>query len=76
MMRTMMSGYLLTPSIKSYRSGCDLAAVQNEWQGLKILVSQNFKDKSYSGLWETMLTKEPYREEELTCCTAAERDNL
>ncbi|XP_060783092.1 uncharacterized protein LOC132890289 isoform X2 [Neoarius graeffei] len=45
------------------RSGCDLAAVQNEWQGLKILVSQHFKDKHYSGLWETMLTKEPYRED-------------
>ncbi|XP_059930487.1 zinc finger protein 862-like [Gadus macrocephalus] len=45
------------------RSGCDLAAVQDEWQGLKILVSQSFKDKSYSGLWETMLTKEPYRED-------------
>lgn len=45
------------------RSGCDLAAVEDEWQGLKILVSQTFKDKSYSGLWETMLTKEPYRED-------------
>ncbi|XP_060760948.1 zinc finger protein 862-like [Neoarius graeffei] len=45
------------------RSGCDLAAVQNEWQGLKILVSQHFKDKHYSGLWETMLTKGPYRED-------------
>lgn len=40
----------------------DLAAVQDEWQGLKILVRQNFKDKSYSGLWETMLTKEQYKE--------------
>ncbi|XP_036960656.1 uncharacterized protein LOC119023096 isoform X2 [Acanthopagrus latus] len=45
------------------RSGCYLAAVLDKWQGLKILVSQNFKDKSYSGLWETMLTKEPYRED-------------
>lgn len=25
-----------------------------------MLVSANFKDKSYNGLWETMLTKEPY----------------
>ncbi|XP_051533754.1 zinc finger protein 862-like [Myxocyprinus asiaticus] len=43
------------------RSGCNMAAIQDEWQGLKILVSHNFKDKSYSGLWETMLTKDPYR---------------
>ncbi|CAM4611684.1 unnamed protein product [Leuciscus chuanchicus] len=43
------------------RSGCNLAAIQDEWQGLKTLVSHNFKDKSYSGLWETMLTKDPYR---------------
>lgn len=38
-----------------------MAAIQDEWQGLKILVSHNFKDKSYSGLWETMLTKDTYR---------------
>lgn len=38
-----------------------MAAIQDEWQGLKILVSHNFKDKSSSGLWETMLTKDPYR---------------
>eukprot|EP00063_Salmo_salar_P096817 XP_014071652.1 PREDICTED: uncharacterized protein LOC106613670 isoform X2 [Salmo salar] len=43
------------------RSGCNMAAIQDEWQGLKILVSHNFKDKSYSGLWETLLTKDPYR---------------
>ncbi|KAJ8367409.1 hypothetical protein AAFF_G00318120 [Aldrovandia affinis] len=43
------------------RSGCNMAAIQDEWQGLKILVSHNFKDKVYSGLWETMLTKDPYR---------------
>ncbi|KAM9558481.1 zinc finger protein 862-like isoform 1-T4 [Salvelinus alpinus] len=38
-----------------------MAAIQDEWQGLEIPVSHNFKDKSYSGLWETMLTKDPYR---------------
>ncbi|XP_053506635.1 zinc finger protein 862-like isoform X2 [Ictalurus furcatus] len=38
-----------------------MAAMQDEWQGLKILISHNFKDKTYSGLWETMLTKDPYR---------------
>lgn len=40
-----------------------MAAIQDEWQGLKILVSHNFKDKSYSGLWETMLTKDAYRQD-------------
>lgn len=38
-----------------------MAAIKNEWQCLKILVSQNLKDKTYSGLWETMLTKDPYK---------------
>ncbi|XP_034018810.1 homeodomain-interacting protein kinase 1-like [Thalassophryne amazonica] len=41
----------------------DNSMVQDEWQGLKILVNENFRDKTYSGLWETMLTKEPYRED-------------
>ncbi|XP_017311352.1 uncharacterized protein LOC108257803 isoform X3 [Ictalurus punctatus] len=45
------------------RSGCNMAAIQDEWQGLKILVSHNFKDKSHSGLWETMLTKDAYRQD-------------
>ncbi|KAM9561291.1 uncharacterized protein ACWYII_022829 [Salvelinus alpinus] len=38
-----------------------MATILDAWQGLKIPVSHNFKDKSYSGLWETMLTKDPYR---------------
>ena len=51
----------LTSSVQTCRLGCNLAAIQDEWQGLKTLVSHNFKDKSYSGLWETMLKKDPYR---------------
>ncbi|KAM9536648.1 uncharacterized protein ACWYII_040523 [Salvelinus alpinus] len=33
------------------RSGCNMAAIQDEWQELNILVRHNFKDKSSSGLW-------------------------
>lgn len=53
--------YKLFFSVKSYGSGCNIAAIKNEWQCLKILVSHNLKDKTYSGLWETMLTKDPYK---------------
>ncbi|CAL8301927.1 unnamed protein product [Gadus morhua 'NCC'] len=36
-------------------------ALSGEWQSLKTLVSHTFKDKSYSSLWQTVSTKEPYR---------------
>ncbi|XP_030288729.1 zinc finger protein 862-like [Sparus aurata] len=32
-----------------------------EWQSLKMLISENFPDKSYSDLWELLLTKDPYK---------------
>ncbi|KAM9513832.1 uncharacterized protein ACWYII_047075 [Salvelinus alpinus] len=41
------------------RLGCNIAAIHYECQGLKILVSHNFNDKSYSGLWETMTCGTP-----------------
>ena len=32
-----------------------------EWQSLKMLISKNFPDKSYTDLWELLLTKDPYK---------------
>lgn len=46
--------YILT------KNGCDVAAMQTEWRMLKILVKGQFMDKAYVGLWEVMLTKEPF----------------
>ncbi|MED6261723.1 hypothetical protein ATANTOWER_009052 [Ataeniobius toweri] len=40
--------------------GCQVDQVPQEWQLLKTIVRTTFKDKSYLGLWQTLLTKEPY----------------
>lgn len=42
------------------KNGCDVAAMQTEWRMLKILVKGQFMDKSYTGLWEVMLTTKPF----------------
>ncbi|KAJ8376204.1 hypothetical protein SKAU_G00067840 [Synaphobranchus kaupii] len=44
----------------SLRNGCDCALAEEEFQALKTLVFRSFKDKSYKGLWDILLTKEPY----------------
>ncbi|XP_076121139.1 zinc finger protein 862 isoform X2 [Alosa pseudoharengus] len=41
--------------------GCQLEAIQEEWQSVKALISHTFQDKSYSSLWQMLLTKEPYK---------------
>ncbi|KAJ8393022.1 hypothetical protein AAFF_G00069260 [Aldrovandia affinis] len=40
---------------------CQSEQVLQEWQQLKTLIRTTFADKSYLGLWQTLLTKEPYR---------------
>ncbi len=42
------------------RGGCQTDNFQGEWRTLKTLVRQTFQDKSYSSLWQTLSTKEPY----------------
>nr|XP_033476284.1 zinc finger protein 862-like [Epinephelus lanceolatus] len=42
---------------------CNTAAVQDEWRQLKVLVSQNFRDKTNTGLWQMLLMKDPYKQE-------------
>ena len=46
-------------------------ALPGEWQSLKTLVSYTFKDKSYSSLWHTVSTKEPYRTDYKVIYTSA-----
>ncbi|XP_041954873.1 zinc finger protein 862-like isoform X1 [Alosa sapidissima] len=41
--------------------GCQLEAIQEEWQSVKALISHTFQDKSYRSLWQMLLTKEPYK---------------
>ncbi|MEQ2242038.1 hypothetical protein ILYODFUR_031680 [Ilyodon furcidens] len=46
--------------IRTSCGGCQVDQVPQEWQLLKTIVRTTFKDKSYLGLWQTLLTKEPY----------------
>ncbi|KAJ8367015.1 hypothetical protein AAFF_G00333890 [Aldrovandia affinis] len=48
---------LLKPSGQDEQS----EQVLQEWQQLKTLIRTTFAEKSYLGLWQTLLTKEPYR---------------
>ena len=43
--------------------GCCIPAIAPQWVSLKILVSTQFKDKSYEDLWAILLTKPPYKED-------------
>lgn len=43
--------------------GCCIPAIAPQWVSLKILVSTQFKDKSYQDLWAIFLTKAPYKED-------------
>ena len=42
-------------------AGCNIEAVPAEWRQLKVVVSNSFQDKSYSDLWQLLLSKEPYK---------------
>lgn len=45
------------------KAGCDASAIPEEWFSLKVLVNTSFRDKDYASLWETLLTKMPYRDD-------------
>ena len=40
---------------------CNVETVPRQWMSLKTMVKIQFQDMSYSRLWSTMLTKEPYK---------------
>ncbi|KAJ8365052.1 hypothetical protein SKAU_G00138830 [Synaphobranchus kaupii] len=52
--------YRLQLDCISLRNGCDCALAEEEFQALKTLVFRSFKDKSYKGLRDILLMKEPY----------------
>ena len=43
------------------RNKCDQEKVLGQWSNLKTLVVREFHDKTYSGLWAVLLTKEQYK---------------
>lgn len=45
------------------KAGCNVEAVPRQWVSLKMMVNTQFRDLSYSNLWSTMLTKDPYKSE-------------
>ncbi|XP_060786920.1 zinc finger protein 862-like [Neoarius graeffei] len=47
-------------SIVLQRNSVDINQAKEEFQGLKLLISQLFMDKTYLSLWEMILTREPY----------------
>ena len=45
------------------KAGCDVALIPEEWLSLKVQVNSGFWDKDYESLWQTMLTKMPYKQD-------------
>ena len=44
----------------NFRNGVNTELAKEEFVALKMLISRTFRDKSYTSLWEMMLTREPY----------------
>ena len=45
------------------RSGCNVQNIHDQWVSLKISVNSQFRKMEYAGLWETLLSKLPYKED-------------
>ena len=45
------------------KAGCNVALIPEEWLSLKVQVNSGFRDKDYESLWQTMLTKMPYKQD-------------
>ncbi len=43
------------------RAGCKISAIPDQWISLKIHVNGQFRKLDYGSLWETLLTKDPYK---------------
>lgn len=43
------------------RAGCNIAMIQDQWVSLKIQINGQFRKLDYGSLWETLLTKVPYK---------------
>ena len=44
-----------------HAADCNVSEVHAQWVSLKMIVSTQFRDKDYVTLWETLLTKAPYK---------------
>ena len=45
------------------RTGCKISAIQDQWISPKIMVNGQFRKLDYGSLWETLLTKVPYKDD-------------
>ena len=43
------------------RAGCKISSIQDQWISLKIMVNGQFRKLNYGSLWETLLTRVPYK---------------
>lgn len=43
------------------RAGCKISAIQDRWISLKIMVNGQFRKLDLGSLWQTLLTKVPYK---------------
>lgn len=43
--------------------GCQVYAIPDEWLSMKVHINTSFWDKDYVSLWQTLLTKMPYRQD-------------
>ena len=41
-------------------AGCNMEAIQTQWRHMNFSVVNNLRDKSYSDVWQILLTKDPY----------------
>lgn len=52
------------------RARCKISAIQDQWISLKIMVNGQFRKLDYGSLWETLLTKVPYKDD-FRCSTSS-----
>ena len=45
------------------RAGCSTKNIKDQWVSLKIQVNSQFRKMDYASLWETLLTKVPYKDD-------------
>lgn len=45
------------------RAGCKISSIQDQWISLKIMVNGQLRKLNYGSLWETLLTKVPYKDD-------------
>ena len=43
------------------KTGCNIEAVQDQWVSMKMLVKSQFQKLDYANLWQTFITKAPYK---------------